>query len=161
MQTLSDAATETLGPIDYLVVEFPGSKFNGEVLPALVDLIARGLVRVLDLAFVSKDADGSMVVGEVDDIVDGGLLGEISGFLVERERERGGGGGGGITMEDLESAAEVLEPNCSAAVLIWENTWAAPFVHAVRASKGEVIASGRLAGAEVLAVMSELSTTTS
>jgi uncharacterized membrane protein len=150
VQTLSDAATETLGPIDYLVVEFPGNKFNGEVLPALVDLIARGLVRVLDLAFVSKDADGAMVVGEVDDIVDGGLLGEISGFLVDL-----------ITMEDLESAAEVLEPNSSAAVLIWENTWAAPFVQAVRASKGEVIASGRLAGAEVLAVMSELSTTTS
>lgn len=147
---MSESSTEVLGPIDYLVVEFPGNKFNGEVLPALTDLIARGLVRVLDLAFVAKDEDGTVVIGEIEDLADElGPLCELSTFLADL-----------VTEEDLESAGEMLAPNSTAAVIVWENTWAAPFVAAVRGSAGEVVASGRLAGADVLAAIADLSSTT-
>jgi hypothetical protein len=147
---LSESSTEVLGPIDYLVVEFPGNKFNGEVLPALTDLIARGLVRVLDLAFVAKDEDGTVVIGEIEDLADElGPLCELSTFLADL-----------VTEVDLEAAGEMLAPNSTAAVIVWENTWAAPFVAAVRGSAGEVVASGRLAGADVLAAIADLSSTT-
>lgn len=147
---MSESSTEVLGPIDYLVVEFPGNKFNGEVVPALTDLIARGLVRVLDLAFVAKDEDGAVLTGEIEDLTDElGPLCELSNFLADL-----------VTEEDLEAAGEMLAPNSTAAVIVWENTWARPFVAAVRGSAGEVVASGRLAGADVLAAIADLSSTT-
>jgi len=137
---VSEATTEGLGPIDYLVVEFPGNQFNGGVLPALTDLIARGLVRVLDLALVSKADDGTVTMGEIEDLGDEiGRLSELADFLTDL-----------VTEEDLEAAAEVLEPNSTAAIIVWENTWAVPFVAAVAGSGGEVIASGRLVAADVL-----------
>ena len=128
-----------LGPIDYLVVEFPGSQFNGRVLPALTDLIAGGMVRILDLAFVAKDDSGDVLIAELEDLDDLGGLEGIGQFLSDL-----------IAEEDLLAAGEVLEPGSSAAVLVWENTWAVPFARAVRESGGEVIASGRLAGVDVV-----------
>ena len=129
-----------LGPIDYLVVEFPGNKFNGDVVPALTALIARGLVRVLDLAFVAKDDDGNVVALEIEDLE--GLdpaLQQIAGFLADL-----------VTEDDLLEIAQELPAGSSAAVIVWENTWAARFASAVRESGGEVVATGRLITSEVL-----------
>ncbi|HYZ98834.1 MAG TPA: DUF6325 family protein [Acidimicrobiales bacterium] len=133
--------SDMLGPIDYLVVEFPGNKFNGQILPALTRLIAHGTVRVLDLAFVTKDADGVVSYGEIEDLDDDevGSLKGLSAFLADV-----------VSEEDLAVAAAELSPNSSAALIVWENTWAAPFAHAVRGSGGELIASGRLPASAVL-----------
>jgi hypothetical protein len=138
---LGDTPEDVLGPIDYLIVEFPGNKFNGKVLPALTDLIAHGTVRVLDLAFVAKDADGNITTAELEDLDDMecGPLKGLAGFLSDV-----------VSDEELLGAGAELAPNSSAAILVWENTRAVPFVKAVRASSGEVIASGRLATADVL-----------
>lgn len=135
------AATDTdqLGPIDYTVIEFPGSQFNGKVIPALNDLIAAGLVRILDVAFVAKTDDGDVVVAELEDLADLGPLAGLAGFLSDLLAE-----------EDLMEVAAEMEPGNSAALLIWENRWAVPFIEAVRGSGGEFVASGRLAGAAVL-----------
>jgi Family of unknown function (DUF6325) len=132
---------DMLGPIDYVVVEFPGNRFNGQVLPALTRLIADGTVRVLDLAFVTKDADGALAYGEIADVDNGEVepLKGLEGFLADV-----------LSEEDLAAAAAELSPNSSAAMIVWENTWAAPFVHAVRGSGGEVIASGRIPADTVL-----------
>jgi Family of unknown function (DUF6325) len=146
---MTDASADTLGPIDFLVVQFPGNKFNGRVLPALTDLIARGLVRVMDLAFVAKDADGNVVMGELEDLPGdetGGLHG-LSAFIADV-----------VSEEDLNAIADELEPNSSAAVLVWENRWAVPFVTAVRESDGEVVSSGRLASAAVLGALADATT---
>lgn len=131
--------TDQLGPIDYTVIEFPGSQFNGKVIPALNDLIAAGLVRILDVAFVAKGDDGEVVVAELEDLGDLGPLAGLAGFLSDL-----------LADEDLMAVAEEMEPGSSAAVLIWENRWAVPFIAAVRGSGGEFVASGRLAGAAVL-----------
>jgi uncharacterized membrane protein len=133
---------QTLGPIDFVLLEFPGNKFNGEVLPALVDLIAAGTVRILDLAFVAKDDSGEVVFGEIEDLEDLGPISGLGAFLSDL-----------ISDEDLAGAAEDMPPNSSALLLVWENTWAAPFVGAVRGSGGEVVASGRLASSDVLAAL--------
>jgi hypothetical protein len=136
--------SDALGPIDYLMVEFPGNKFNGQVLPALTDLIARGIVRILDLAFMTKDADGSVAFGELEDLDDIGPLQGLSAFLADV-----------VSEEDLAAAAKELPANSSAVVIVWENTWAAPFAKAVLDSGGEVVASGRLAGSDVLDALAD------
>jgi hypothetical protein len=108
---------EQAGPIDYLVVEFPGNRMTGEAFPLLVDLVDRGLIRVIDLAFVRKELDGSIVGMELSD-VDGD--------------------------DELEDAGSILEPGSSAGVLVYENVWAAPFATAIRRSGGQLVASGRI-----------------
>lgn len=136
--------TDVLGPIDFLVVEFPGNDFNGEILPAMIDLIAAGTVRLLDLAFVTKDDAGDTAVLELEDLPDLGALGGIASFLADL-----------LTPEELQATADELEPNSSAAVLIWENTWAVPFVRAVTGSGGQVVASGRLVGSQVIEALAD------
>lgn len=138
--------SDMLAPIDYLIVEFPGNKFNGQILPALTRLIADGTVRVLDLAFVTKGADGAVAFGEIGDLDDGevGPLKGLSAFLADI-----------LSEEDLAAAATQLSPNSSAALIVWENTWAAPFAQAVRSSGGEVIASGRLPATTVLDLLAD------
>lgn len=133
---------QTLGPIDFLLVEFPGNKFNGEVLPSLVDLIATGSIRILDLAFIAKDESGDAVFGELEDVEDLGPISGLGAFLSDL-----------ISEEDLTSAAEGLPANSSALMIVWENTWAIPFINAVRGSGGDVVASGRLASSDVLAAL--------
>jgi hypothetical protein len=124
---------EALGPVGFLVVEFPGNKMTGNGLLALVDLVDSGLIRVLDLEFVMRDADGTIHLIELTDIDGDGELdlavfdGAFSGLLDE---------------SDQAEAASALEPGSSAAVLIYENRWAIPFVQGVRSSGGEVIAAG-------------------
>ena len=128
-------AVDELGPVDWIVVEFPGSRFNGQIVPALLDLVERDLVRVLDLLVLKKDADGSLEAFELSDLDEG----EIGGFR-EYESELAML----LSEEDVTSLAAAIEPGSSAAVLVWENTWAAPFASAVRRSGGQLVASGRI-----------------
>ena len=132
-----------LGPVDYVVIEWPGRQPNGEVAPHLVDLVDRGLIRVLDVAFVAKDEDGTVAGLELSDLGDGAA--ELSIFE--------GASSGLIGDDDLAEAAGVLEPGTSAALLVFENAWAAPFVAAVRRSGGQLVASGRIPVEDLLAAL--------
>jgi hypothetical protein len=124
-----------IGPVDYLIVAFPGNKFRGEIAPALAELVEAGTIRIIDLAFVGKNADGDTVsfeLTDLDDDVQRGLenLGiEVQGLFNE---------------DDLMAAAEELEPNSSAALLVWENVWAAKVAQAIRDAGGEVFDFARI-----------------
>jgi len=126
--------TSEMGPIDYILVEWPGRQPKGEVAPHLVDLVERGLIRILDLALITKGEDGSVAGIELEDLGDGAL--ELSVFE--------GASSGLISDDDLGEAGNALEPGTSAALLVFENTWAAPFAAAVRRSGGQLVASGRI-----------------
>ncbi|MFF3888612.1 DUF6325 family protein [Streptomyces sp. NPDC001914] len=135
-----------MGPIDYIVVEFPGNRMTGEGLPILVDLVDRGIIRILDLLFVRKDEDGSVVGMEVADFDGDGALdlavfeGVSSGLLGE---------------DDIEEAGKALEPGNSAGILVYENLWAAPFAAALRRGGAQMVASGRIPVPAVLAALEE------
>jgi hypothetical protein len=124
---------EAIGPISYLIVEFPGSKMTGEGLPILVDLVDRGLIRILDLLFVKRDEDGTLTTAELTDL-DGD--GELDLMIFE------GAASGLLDESDLADAAEVVEPGSSAAILLFENRWAAPFTQALRRGGAELVAAG-------------------
>lgn len=132
-----------MGPIDYVLIEWPGRQPNGEVAPHLVDLVDRGLIRVLDVAFIAKDEDGSVAGLELADLGDGAA--ELEVFA--------GASSGLLSDDDLTEAAGALEPGTSAALLVFENAWAAPFVAAVRRSGGQLVASGRIPADDVLAAL--------
>jgi hypothetical protein len=130
--------TETmdeLGPVDWIVVEFPGSRFNGQIAPALRDLVERDLIRVLDLVVLKKDSDGSLEAFELSDL-DEGEIGELQSYEAQLAML--------LSEDDVTAIAAAIEPGSSAAVLVWENTWAAPFASAVRHSGGQLVASGRI-----------------
>jgi hypothetical protein len=133
-----------MGPIDYLVVEFPGNRMTGEGLPLLLDLVDRGIIRILDLTFIRKDADGSMSGLEIGDLTGDGAL-DLAVFE--------GASSGLLGQDDLEEAATALEPGRSAGVLIYENVWAAPFAAALRRGGAELVASGRIPVPAVLAAL--------
>jgi dihydroorotase-like cyclic amidohydrolase len=122
-----------MGPIDYVLVEWPGRQPNGEAVPHLIDLVDRGLIRVIDLAFITKDEDGNVARLELAE------LGEVAELAVFE-----GASTGLLADEDVAAAADVLEPGTSAALLVYENAWAAPFAAAVRRSGGQLVASGRI-----------------
>jgi len=122
-----------LGPISYLVVEFPGNKMTGEGLPMLVDLVDQGIIRILDLTFVTRDIDGSIRALELTDL---DADGEIDLAIFE------GASAGLLDESDLDDAASVIEPGSSAGVLIFENRWAAPFTQALRRGGAELVAAG-------------------
>lgn len=128
-------AVDQLGPVDYLVIEFPGSQFKGEILPELVTLVERGTVRVLDLVLIYKNDAGEYEAFEVSD-ADTGELGEIR----ELEKEFADL----LSEEDVVAVAETLEPGSTAALLVYENLWAAPFASAVRRAGGQLVADGRI-----------------
>jgi len=117
------------------VVEFPGSRFNGEIAPALRDLVDRGVVRVLDLLVLKKDSDGTLEAFELSDL-DTSEIGELRGYESQLAML--------LSEDDVTAVAAAIEPGSSAAVLVWENTWAAPFASAVRHSGGQLVASGRI-----------------
>jgi uncharacterized membrane protein len=126
---------DEIGPVDYAVIAFPGNRFTGDIIPAIADLVDRGLIRVIDITFVGKDADGRVSYEErsqLDPAVRAGL--ERSGIEVS----------GLFNEEDLEAAAEELEPGSSAALLVWENVWARRVAEAVRDAGGELLDFGRL-----------------
>ena len=146
---MSDAFNEAdtsgeIGPIDYLVVEFPGNRMTGEGLPLLVDLVDRGLIRILDLTFIRKDADGSVTGLEIGDLTGDGEL-DLAVFE--------GASSGLLGQDDLEEAAAALEPGNSAGVLVYENLWAAPFAAALHRGGAELVASGRIPVPAVLAAL--------
>ncbi len=136
--------SDVLGPIDYVVVEFPGSRMTGEGLPLLVDLVQRGIIRILDFAFVKKELDGSVVGLSFSDLDRGGAS-DITIFE--------GVSSGLLGDDDLNEAGAVLEPGNSAGILVYENTWAAPFVAALRRGGAELVASGRIPADAVLAAV--------
>ena len=139
--------TAETGPVDYLVVEFPGNRMKGEALSRLVDLVDAGTIRVLDLVFVRRDVDGSTLAVEIADL-DGD--GELDLAVFE------GASSGLLGADDLDAAASVIEPGSSAGVLVYENTWAAPFVAAVRRAGGVLVAGGRIPVEDVLATLDDL-----
>jgi hypothetical protein len=123
----------TIGPVEYIIVGFPGNKYTGEIAPELIALVDSGTVRILDLIFIGKDADGSIVSLEIDELDALAGFGELDGDV-----------GGLIGPADIEYAAAALEPNSSAALLIWEDLWAKPFAEAVRRSDGVVLEGARI-----------------
>lgn len=120
-----------LGPVELLFVEFPGNQFTGEIIPELTKLIDGGTIRVIDLVFVAKDADGNSVGLALEDLPDESrdafsvLVAEVAELIAE---------------EDVEDLAESLEPNSSAAILLFEHTWAIPFRDAIAGSGGRLVA---------------------
>jgi hypothetical protein len=144
---MSDTDIE-LGPIDYLVVEWPADKQpTGEALPMLVDLVDRGLIRVLDLAFVRKETDGTVVGLDLEDLdLDGNP--ELTVFE--------GASSGLLGEDDYVEAGAALGPGCSAALLLYENTWAAPFATALRKTGAQLVATGRIPVNAIIAALDEL-----
>jgi hypothetical protein len=138
-----------MGPIDYVLVEWPGKQPEGEIAPHLVDLVDRGLIRILDLAFLVKDEDGTIAAVDISDLGDGGA--ELTIFE--------GAATGLLDEEDHAEAGAALEPGTSAALLVYENTWAAPFASAVRRSGGQLVASGRIPIEDVLAALDAVEAT--
>jgi len=129
-----------MGPIDYVVVEFPGSKLKGEAMPILVDLVDRGVIRLLDLVFIKKELDGTvkgLVLADLDQDE------QLDLAIFE------GASSGMLGQEDVNSAAAAIEPGSSAGLLVYENTWAAPFTAALRRAGGQLVASGRLSVMDV------------
>lgn len=124
-------APDVLGPIDYLVVEWTGQQPNGEALPHLIDLVDQGIIRLIDLAFITKDEEGNVAKLNID------VLGDV---FAEFE----GASSGVLGEDDFSEAASAIEPGTSAAVLVWENRWAAPFAAALRANGAELVARGSI-----------------
>lgn len=137
-------SVDELGPVDWLVVEFPGSHFKGEIAPALDDLVEAGTIRVLDLVLIKKADDGSVDFFELSDL-DESELGSIVAYETELATLLGA--------QDVEAVAAAVEPGSSAALLVWENTWAAPFASAVRRAGGQLVANGRIPVQAILAAI--------
>ncbi|MFF7530306.1 DUF6325 family protein [Streptomyces bobili] len=130
-----------MGPVDYLILEFPGNRMTGEGLPLLLDLVDRHIIRVLDLSFVRKDEDGSVRALKLADMDGDGQL-DLS--VLE------GASSGLLGDDDLEEAAAVLEPGNSAGVIVYENLWAAPLATALRRSGARMVANGRIPAEDLL-----------
>jgi uncharacterized membrane protein len=137
---MTEQATDTLGPVEYIVVGFSGNRFTGEISQALTELLDRGLIRIIDLAVVSKDADGVVTIFEMQELSPEvaaafvKITGTISGLLSEA---------------DLDEIAEELEPGTTAAAMLFEHVWATRFAAAVRAADGELLLSERIPHAVV------------
>jgi dihydroorotase-like cyclic amidohydrolase len=131
-----------LGPIDIVVIAYPAdAPMTGEAVPLFMDLIERGIVRVLDVMFVTKDADGTFSGFDATDL-DEDSVGDFSAFS--------GASSGLLGDEDLQTAAEAIEPGSAAVMIVYENRWAAPFVAAVRRNGGVLVASERIPAQDLL-----------
>ena len=132
---MTEVALDELGPVDYVVVEFPAgeSNFSGEMAKELLALVDAGIIRVIDILILTKDADGSVEALELSDLDDLGELQVLEAQLAELLAE-----------EDVANLAAAMDPGTTAGVLIWENLWAAPFAAAARRSGGQLIADGRI-----------------
>ncbi len=137
-----------VGPIDYLVVEWPAdSPPTGEAFPYLVSLVDRGIINILDLSFVQKDADGNIFAAEIADF-------DLDGFPDLAIFE--GAASGLLDEEDHQEAGEILQPGSAAAILVYENTWAAPFATALRKGGAQLVSAGRIPINAVIAALDEL-----
>jgi hypothetical protein len=132
---MTETSLDELGPVDYLIVEFPAgaSNFTGDMARELVKLSDAGTIRVIDILILTKDADGTVSSAELSDVDELGELQQIEAQLAELLAE-----------EDVVNLAAAMEPGSTAGVLIWENLWAAPFAAAARRSGGQLIANGRI-----------------
>ena len=135
---------DQLGPVDWLVVEFPGSRFNGEIAPALADLVEAECDPGPDLLILKKESDGSLEAYELSDL-DAAEIGDLRVYEAQLAML--------LSEEDVTAVAAAIEPGSSAAVLVWENTWAAPFASAVRRSGGQLVATGRIPIQAMLAAL--------
>jgi Family of unknown function (DUF6325) len=145
---VSTTATDVHGPIDFVLLEFPGDKLTGKAAPALMDLVERGVIRLYDLLVISKSADGAVEALELTD-PDG-----LDGFTYFA-----GARSGLLGDDDVREAAGAMKPGTVAALIVYENTWAVPFVAAARDSGGELIASARIPAADVMAALDTLEPT--
>jgi hypothetical protein len=134
----------TVGPISYLIVEFPGSKMTGEGFPLLVDLVDRGVIRILDLRFVTRETDGSISAVDLQDI---DLDGRFDLAIFE------GASSGMLDDSDIADAKSAIEPGSSAAILIFENRWAASFVQALRRGEAQLVAAGYIPQDTIVAAL--------
>jgi hypothetical protein len=141
---LEETGLEDTGPIDYIVVEFPGNRMTGEGFPLLVDLHESGIIRILDLAFVRRDLDGSVKALAISDFDGDGQL-DLAIFE--------GASSGLIGQDDIDEASSVIEPGNSAGILVYENVWAAPFAAALRRGGAQLVASGRIPVQALLAAL--------
>ena len=132
---MTDTSLDELGPVDYLVVEFPAgtSNFNGEMAAELVTLVDSGTIRVIDVLILTKDEDGAVDAMELSDVGELGELQQIEAQLAEL-----------LAADDVAHLAAAMDPGSTAGVLIWENLWAAPFASAARRAGGQLIANGRI-----------------
>jgi Family of unknown function (DUF6325) len=133
-----------MGPIDFVVIAFPDGHPKGEAAPLLLDLVDRGIIRILDLMFIRKDDDGSVSGLEISNLDKEGA-GELVMFA--------GAASGMLTDEDREEAGKVLDPGSAAAVIVYENRWAAPFARAMRKAGGQLVAFDRIPVQAVLAAL--------
>jgi len=133
-----------MGPIDCVVIEFPDGQPKGEAAPLLLDLVDRGIIRVLDLVFITKDADGAVSGLEISNL-DGEGGGELAVFA--------GASSGILGDDDRREAGNAIEPGTAAAVLLYENRWAAPFARAVRKAGGQLVAFERIPVQALLAAL--------
>jgi hypothetical protein len=135
---------QEMGPVDYVVIEFPQNRLDGTAFPLLMDLVERGIVRVLDLAFVAKAVDGTVAGLDLRDL---DATGDFDLTILE------GASSGLLGDDDLAEAAGALAPGSAAGVLVYENTWAAPFATALRRGGGQLVASGRIPVQALLAAL--------
>jgi hypothetical protein len=138
----------TYGPIEFVVLKFPGNQFSGEIVPALQELVDTGVVRIIDLLFVLKDGDGNVAVVEVDGL--GDAVAAVLSPISQHEDEL-------LSQQDGEHFGALLEPNSSAALLMFENAWATRFVQAVLNANGEVVLNERVPRDVIDAVLAEAS----
>jgi Family of unknown function (DUF6325) len=124
-----------IGPVEYMIVAFPGNQFKGEIVPALAELVEAGTIRIIDLAFVMKDADGAVVTAEMGDL-DSDVFKALDALTPETL--------GLLNEEDLAAAAEELEANSSAALLVWEDVWATKLKDAILNANGVLLDLERL-----------------
>ncbi len=134
---------DEMGPIDYLLIEWKSPQPNGEIAGAVIDLVDRGIIRILDLAFVAKGEDGSVGAMSIDDV----------GNEVEQLKAFEGASSGLLSDEDLTKAGDALDSGTVGALLVFENRWAAPFAVAVRRSGGQLVANGRIPVQAILAAL--------
>ena len=145
-RTMTEALQpDTLGPVDVAVILFEGGAFNGDVAPAIADLHDQGVVRVIDLAFVTKDADGTTAVVEVEEAAAAEAFERINGDPLDL-----------LSDEDLNEAAAGLDPGSAALVIVWENLWAARLARSIRESKGRLITLERIPHENVLRAIAAL-----
>ena len=139
---MTTTSLDELGPVDYLIVEFPAGKsnFTGEMAAELLALVEAGTIRVIDILILTKNDDGTVDAMELEDVADLGPLRELETQLAEL-----------LAAEDVEHLAAAMDPGSTAGVLIWENLWAAPFASAARRSGGQLIATGRIPNQAIIA----------
>jgi uncharacterized membrane protein len=141
----STTLADSIGPVDVAIILFEGNEFNGDVAPAIAELQQNGTVRIIDIAFVIKDTEGN---GAVLELQDEGIA-EAFESITEEQFEL-------LSQEELDEIADTLEPNSSALVIVWENTWAARLGAAVRDSNGQVIVMERIPRETVVAAIAAL-----